>query len=52
MMSIQSSNYKKALADLERISATPGATEEQKKVANDLAAQITKKIASLTPPGQ
>jgi len=52
MTSIQDSDYKKALAGLEKLGSTPDLTEQQKKVISDLTAQLNKKVAATAPPAQ
>ena len=47
MMSIQSSNLNKALADLETLSNQVDLTPQQKKAVNGLTSQIRKKLADL-----
>ena len=47
MMSIQGSDYKKALADLEKLAGAPGLTDQQKKVTTALTEQLKKKMAAM-----
>jgi hypothetical protein len=48
MVSIQDSDYKKAIAGCEKIAASPDLTEQQKKVVSDLSLQLNKKLAATT----
>jgi len=47
MMSIQSSNLKKALGDLETLANQPELSPQQKKAVSDLIPQLRKKLAEL-----
>jgi hypothetical protein len=53
IMSIQASMYQDALAGLDKLAATPGLSEEQKKAVADLTPQVAKRVAPPSqPPGQ
>lgn len=50
MTSIQSSDYRTALANLEKLSQAASLTDEQKKVVNDVKEQVQRKQAAIAPP--
>ena len=47
MTSIQSSDYRTALANLEKLTQAQGVTDAQKQVVNDVKDQVEKKQASI-----
>lgn len=47
MMSIQSSNFQQARADLDKLAKMPGVTPQQQAVVKDLGEQLDKKIADI-----
>jgi hypothetical protein len=52
MMSIRDSNYRRVLADLDKLAGLPDVTEAQKKVVGDLSDQVKKKMDKMAQSDQ